>query len=69
MSYNVESSAWYFYVKTKISWGFKICISVPLNVNHSDSRNDARSPNDSMEESQCVEKQDHSESTNTEGGA
>ena len=30
-----------------------------LNIDHSDSRSDASSPNDSMEESQCVEEQDY----------
>ena len=37
-----------------------------LNIDDSDSRSDASSPNDSMEESQCVEEQDYSDSTNTE---
>ena len=37
-----------------------------LNIEYSDSRSDASSPNDSMEESQCVEEQDYLESTNTE---
>ena len=30
MCYNVETSADYFYVKTKIAWDFQICISVLL---------------------------------------
>ena len=37
-----------------------------LNIEDSDSKSDASSPNDSMEESQCVEEQDYLESTNTE---
>ena len=37
-----------------------------LNIDHSDSRTDSSNPNDSMKESQCVEEQDYSESTNTE---
>ena len=37
-----------------------------LNIDDSDSKSDASSPNDSMEESQRVEEQDYSESTNTE---
>ena len=40
-------------------------ILVNLNIDDSDSRSDASSPNDNMEESQCVEEQDYSESTNT----
>ena len=31
--YNAELSAYYFYVKTKISIDFQICISVPLIAN------------------------------------
>ena len=31
-SYNAKSSAYYFYVKTKISVEFSICISVPLRM-------------------------------------
>ena len=41
-------------------------ILVNLNIDDSDSKSDASSPNDSMEESQYVEEQDYSESTNTE---
>ena len=37
-----------------------------LNIKYSDSRSDTSSPNDSMEESHCVEEQGHSETTNTE---
>ena len=37
-----------------------------LETDDSDNRSDASSPNDSMEESQCVEEQDYSDSTNTE---
>ena len=37
-----------------------------LNIDHSDSRNDTRSPNERVEESLCVEEQDHLEGTNTE---
>ena len=37
-----------------------------INIYDSDSKSDASSPNDSMEESQCVEEQGYSESTNTE---
>ena len=36
-----------------------------LNIDDSDSRTDASHPNDSMKESQCVEEQDYSDSTNT----
>ena len=38
--YNAKLSAYYFYVKTKISVGFQICISVPLNYASVDIVND-----------------------------
>ena len=43
-----------------------VVILANLNIDNSDSKSDASSPNDSMEESQYVEEQDYSESTNTE---
>ena len=38
--YNAKLSAYYFYVKTKISVGFQICISVPLYYASVDIVND-----------------------------
>ena len=37
-----------------------------LNIGDSDNRSNTSSPNDSMEESQCMEEQDYLDNTNTQ---
>ena len=64
----------YFYFKMELLKTFPnlpvidehVIILANVDIDDSDSRSDINSLNGSMEENQCVEEQDHSESTNTE---
>ena len=69
-----HQDCFYLYFKKELLKKFQILpvidqdavILANLNIDDSDSRSDSNSPIESMEDSQCVEEQDYSESTDTE---